>query len=180
MSDFKEKYEKKIRPELMKKRGFASPLAVPRIVKIAVNSGIGRVTDQKAQDEIQRQLALITGQKPSPRPAKKSIASFKTREGMIIGFSVTLRGKKMYNFLSRLLEVALPRTRDFRGLAPSSLDEAGNLTIGIREHIVFPEIIGEDVKTIFGLEITIVTNAPSREAALELYQALGFPFTKTA
>ncbi|MDP3784845.1 MAG: 50S ribosomal protein L5 [bacterium] len=177
--DLKEKYEKKIRPELMKRHSYRSPLAVPKIVKVSVNSGVGRVQDQKEKDNIERQLGLILGQKVSPRPAKKSIASFKTREGMIIGFSATLRGKRMYDFLSRLLEVALPRTRDFRGLAPSSLDGAGNLTIGVREHIVFPEIIGEDVKTIFGLEITVVTNARNKEAALELYESFGFPFSKT-
>ncbi len=178
MADFKEKYEKKIRPELMKRHSYTSPLAVPKIVKIVVNSGVGRVQDEKEKDNIARQLGLIAGQKPSPRPAKKSIASFKTREGMIIGFSVTLHGRRMYDFLSRLLEVALPRTRDFRGLSPSSLDGAGNLSIGVREHIVFPEIIGEDVKTIFGLEITVVTNARSRAEALELYESFGFPFSK--
>jgi len=121
---------------------------------------------------------MIIGQKTSPRPARISIASFKSRQGMIIGYAATLRGKRMYDFLSRLINVAMPRSRDFRGIPETSVDSSGNLTIGIREHIAFPEIIGEDVKTIFGLEATLVSNAKSREEALEFYRDLGVPFKK--
>ena len=121
---------------------------------------------------------MIAGQKVHGRAAKKSIASFKSREGMIIGYSATLRGKRMYDFLTRLIDIALPRSRDFRGLPESSVDKSGNLSIGIREHIAFPEIIGEDVKTIFGLEATLVAKAKNREEALELYRELGIPFKK--
>ena len=173
--DLKEKYEKKVRPALMKKYSLSSPLAVPRISKVVVNTGIGRVREDKDQEIISRELALITGQKPSARPARKSIASFKTRQGMTIGYKVTLRGKRMYDFLSRLLNVALPRTRDFGGLEETSVDERGNLTIGIREQIVFPEMSGEDLKNIFGLEVSLVTDSKNRELALQMYKLLGVP-----
>ena len=162
----------------MSKHQYSSALAVPRILNVVLNIGIGRVKDEKEKEMIKKHLALITGQKPQDRPAKKSIASFKTREGMIIGLRATLRGKRMYDFLSRLIQVALPRSRDFRGISEKSVDGAGNLTIGIREHIAFPEIMGEDVKTIFGFEATLVTNAKSRDAAIELYRGLGIPLKK--
>lgn len=176
--NLKEKYEKEVRPKLMKEHGYSSPLAVPRLIKIVLNSGVGRVKEEKDKEFIQKQLSLIAGQKAHPRPAKKSIASFKSRKGAVIGFSATLRGRRMYDFLSRFLNVALPRSRDFRGIPESSLDARGNLTVGLREHITFPEIIGEEVRTIFGLEATLVTNAKSREEALELYKELGLPFQK--
>ncbi len=172
--NFKENYDKKVVPEIMKLHGYTSPLAVARIVKIVINTGIGR-KDDKEKESIAKYLALITGQKPSARRARQSIASFKTREGMVIGLITTLRGKRMYDFLSRLVEIALPRTRDFRGIPSGSIDGSGNITLGIREHIVFPEIIGEDVKTIFGFEVTLVTNARSRDAALEMFKLLGIP-----
>jgi large subunit ribosomal protein L5 len=173
--DFKETYEKKVAPEIMKRHGYTSPLRVPRLVKILVNIGIGRIKDEKEREFINQQLALLTGQKPALRPARKSIASFKIRKGMPSGLMVTLRGKRMYDFLSRLVCVALPRSRDFRGIEESSVDVSGNLTIGMKEHIAFPEVIGEDVKTIFGLEATLVTNAKTREEALEMYRLLGIP-----
>ena len=173
--NLREIYEKAARPEMMKRFGWSSPLAVPRILKVVVNTGTGRVREDKEREVIEKHLALITGQKPSPRPAKKSIAAFKTRQGMIIGLVTTLRGKRMYDFLSRLVEVALPRTRDFRGIPESSVDSSGNLTLGVREHMVFPEIVGEDIRTIFGLEVTVVTNAKKREEAVELFKLLGFP-----
>ena len=176
--NFKEKYDKEVRPKIMKQHGYKSFLAVPRLIKIVVNSGVGKARDDKEKETIAKQLSLIVGQKVQERPAKKYIASFKTRQGMIIGFSATLRGRRMYDFLSRLVEVALPRSRDFRGIPETSLDESGNLTLGIREYIAFPEIIGEDIKAIFGLEATLDTNAKSREAALELYRELGLPFKK--
>ena len=156
--DYKVKYEKEIIKKIMKKHGHPSPLAVPKITKIVVNTGVGRLKDEKEKEFVQKFTSMIAGQKAHARPAKKSIASFKSREGMVIGYSATLRGKRMYDFLTRLIDMTLPRSRDFRGIAESSVDQFGNLSIGIREHIAFPEIIGEDVKTIFGLEATLVTN----------------------
>lgn len=176
--DYKAKYEKEIVRKMMKKHGYSSPLAVPKIIKIAVNTGVGRLKDEKEKELVQKFTSIIAGQKAHARPAKKSIASFKSREGMIIGYSATLHGKRMYDFLTRLIDMTLPRSRDFRGILESSVDEFGNLSIGIREHIAFPEIIGEDVKTIFGLEATLVTNAKSRDKAIELYRELGIPFKK--
>ena len=176
--EFRETYKKKVLLEMMKAHGFSSPLAVPRIMKVVVHTGVGKIRDEKEIEGIGRQLALIAGQKASPRKAKKSIASFKSREGMVIGLAATLRGARMYDFLSRLVNVALPRARDFWGFSEKSVDGMGNLTIGIKEHIIFPEAVGEDVRTIFGLEVTIVTRAKNRALALEMYQLLGIPFKK--
>lgn len=176
--NYKDKYEKEIRAKLMKAHGYTSPLAVPRLLKIVVNTGVGRAKDEKEKENVLHYTSMIAGQKAHGRPAKKSIASFKSREGMIIGYTATLRGKRMYDFLTRLVSVALPRSRDFRGIPETSVDGFGNLSIGIREHIAFPEIIGEDVKHIFGLEATLVARAKTREEALELYRELGIPFRK--
>ena len=176
--NYKTKYEKEIRPRLMKAHGYISPMAAPRLVKISINTGVGRLHEDKEKEVVEKYTSMIAGQKVHGRAAKKSIASFKSREGMIIGYSATLRGKRMYDFLTRLIDIALPRSRDFRGLPESSVDKSGNLSIGIREHIAFPEIIGEDVKTIFGLEATLVAKAKNREEALELYRELGIPFKK--
>lgn len=176
--DYKVKYEKEIVPKIMKNNKLSSSLAVPKLIKIVLNTGVGRLRDEKEKEVVKKYMSMIAGQEARPRPAKKSIASFKSREGMVIGYSATLRGKRMYDFVSRLIDVALPRSRDFRGLEEKSVDSFGNLSIGFREHIAFPEIIGEDVKTIFGLEATFVTNAKSREEALELYRELGIPFKK--
>jgi large subunit ribosomal protein L5 len=162
----------------MKAHGHTSPLAVPRLLKIVINTGVGRLRDDKEREVVEKYISMIAGQKAQGRPAKKSIASFKSREGMIIGYSVTLRGQRMYDFLSRLIDVALPRSRDFRGIEEKSVDQFGNLSIGIREHIAFPEIIGEDVKQIFGLEVTLVTSAKNRDEAIELYRELGIPLKK--
>lgn len=173
---FKEKYLKEVVPKMIKEFGYKTPMAVPRILKVSINSGTGRIRDKKdAIESVVKFLALITGQKASPRPAKKAISSFKTREGVIVGYKVTLRGKKMYDFIERLVNLAIPRTRDFRGFPSTSIDEGGNLTLGIKEHIVFPETIGEDVKNIFGLQITIVTNAKSRKESEKLFRLLDFP-----
>lgn len=177
MSNIKEKYFKKVVSEMIKKFGYKTPMAVPRILKVVVNSGIGRIMDKKdAVETVKKHLTLITGQKPSACPAKKAISSFKTREGMIVGYKVTLHGEKMYDFIERLINLSIPRTRDFRGISSDSIDKRGNLTLGIKEHIVFPETTGEDVKNIFGLEVTIVTNAKTKEEALGLFRLLGFPF----
>jgi len=155
--------------------GWKNPMRVPKIVKVVINTGVGRIKDEKQLQEIVKMLTLITGQKPSWRPAKKAISSFKTRIGQLVGYAVTLRGKRMYDFIGRLINIALPRERDFRGLDPKSFDKFGNLTIGIKEHIVFPEIIGEDYKFLFGLEVTVVTNAKKREEGIELLRMMGFP-----
>lgn len=172
----KEKYYKTVIPEMMKKLGYKTPMGVPKILKVVVNSGIGRIKDNKdAVLSVEKHLGLITGQKPSPRPAKKAISSFKTREGQIIGYKVTLHGGRMYDFIDRLINLAIPRTRDFRGISLSSIDNSGNLTFGIKEHIVFPETTGEDVKNIFGFEVTIVTNSKTKDEAISLFRLLGFP-----
>lgn len=154
-------------------------MRVPRILKAVVNSGIGKIRDKKdAVEAVETHLALITGQKASPRPARVAVSSFKTRKGMTVGYKVTLRGKRMYNFLDRLINFAIPRMRDFRGVSLKSIDPNGNLTIGIREHIIFPEVIGEDIKHIFGLEVTVVTNAKGRDETIQLLRLLGFPLAR--
>lgn len=161
---------------LKKELNVKNPMALPKVEKVVINIGLGRVLkDEKFLEIVMRDLALITGQKPKNTLAKKSIANFKTREGMIIGAMVTLRGTRMYDFISRLVNIALPRTHDFRGIDVKSLDKKGNLTIGVKEHIVFPEISGEEVRNIFGFEITITVKAKNKEEALALYKAVGFP-----
>ena len=151
-------------------------MASPKIEKVIINIGLGRaLKDEKFLEIALRDIALITGQKPKTTLAKKSIANFKIREGMVIGAVSTLRGQKMRDFIARLVKIALPRTRDFRGIDAKSIDKSGNLTIGVKEHIVFPEIKGEEVRNIFGFEITIVVKAKNKEEALALYKTLGFP-----
>jgi len=156
--------------------GYTSVMAAPRVTKVVISTGTGRVTDKNKIEVIIDRLTRITGQKPSPRPAKQSIAGFKTREGQILGYQVTLRGGRAYGFLDRLLNVALPRTRDFRGIKRSAIDDMGNLTIGIPEHTIFPETADEELKDIFGLAVTIVTTAKSREEATSFFEHVGVPF----
>lgn len=178
MFDLREKYLKEVIPALRVKFGYKNVMVVPKIAQVVVNAGIGRFREEKQLEEIQKYLSLITGQKVAARPAKKAIASFKTRPGMIVGYKVTLRGKRMYDFISRLVNVALPRTRDFQGIDLKSFDPRGNLTIGLKEHIVFPEMIGEDYRFLFGLEVTVITTARKREEGIELLRLLGFPIKK--
>lgn len=179
MISIKEKYEKEALPKMMEEFGWKTPMAVPRILKVVVNSGIGKMRDKKdAVETVEKHLTLITGQKASPRPARIAVASFKTRKGMTVGYKVTLRGRRMYGFLDRLINFAIPRMRDFRGIPLKSIDQRGNLTIGIREHIIFPEIIGEDVRNIFGLEVTVVTNSKNKYQAVQLFRLLGFPLER--
>jgi large subunit ribosomal protein L5 len=150
-----------------------------RIIKVVVSAGLGsRKDDKEKMKGLEKSLSLITGQKPKVNLAKKSIAGFKLRQGMPIGYSVTLRGTRMYDFLEKFINVALPRMRDFRGLSPDLIDEAGNMTIGLREHIVFPEVSKEDIKSAFGLGVTIVTNAKTKEEAFEIFRSSDFPFKK--
>lgn len=173
------KYQQEAIPQIREKFGLKNNLAVPRITKVVVNTGTGRISqDDKLQEMISRDLATITGQKPAPTLAKGAISEFKIRQGMPIGFKVTLRGSKMYDFLERLVSTAIPRIRDFRGLSEKSIDKGGNLSIGIKEHIIFPEISNEEIKNIFGLEVTMTTNAKKREEAVELFRLLGFPLKK--
>lgn len=167
---------KKIKEEL----GYQNDLDIPKLEKIVVNVGIGKLSQQpnfedKILPEVIKELSLITGQKPFICKAKKSIAGFKVRAGQIVGLKVTLRRQKMKDFLSRLVNIALPRVRDFKGINLKSIDGKGNLTIGIKEHTVFPEINPETSKVDFGLEISIVSNAKNREEAIELYRELGIP-----
>ena len=147
-----------------------------KLIKIVVNAGVGR-RDEKEREIIVRHLELITGQKCVLRKARKSIATFKTRQGMVIGLSCTLRGRRMRDFLERMINVALARLRDFRGIDHESVDSSGNLTLGFKEHIVFPEIAGEDIKAPFGFEVTLVVNAKTRDSASAFYKSLGVPFS---
>lgn len=182
MLRLREKYNKEVVPAMQEKFGYKNKMAVPKLAKVTVNTGIGRLIVGKTSEEQKRiyqnildDLALICGQRPVFTKSRKSIAGFKTREGMLIGAKITLRGKKMYDFLERVIHITLPRIRDFRGIDLKCFDKDGNLTIPIKEHLVFPEISPERVKIIFGLEITIVTTAKNREKSIELLRLLGFP-----
>lgn len=158
--------------------GYTNVNQAPGIEKIVISVGTGRVDDKAKIALIQDRLALITGQKASPRPAKQSIAAFKLREGDIIGYQVTLRGQRMKDFLNKLIHVALPQTRDFRGLKTSSIDEMGNYTIGIKENSIFPETADEDIRDVFGMSITIVTSASTKAEAEALLRHIGMPLQK--
>ncbi len=155
--------------------GYTSPMRSPRIQKVVVSTGVGKKRDKKQLELIEDRLAKITGQKPAPRAARLSIASFKVREGDTVGLQVTLRGARMYDFVDKLIHIALPRTRDFRGLSPKAIDDMGNITIGIKEHTIFPETSDEDLKDVFGLAITIVTTAKSKPEAEAFFRHLGMP-----
>ncbi len=173
----KERYEQEIRPRLKDELGLASVMQVPRIQKITLNMGVGEAkTESKALDSAIEELTTIAGQRAQVRRARKSIAQFKVREGMPVGARVTLRGARMYEFLDRLVSIALPRIRDFRGLSARSLDGRGNFSLGIREQLIFPEINYDDIQQVRGLDVTITTSAETDEQALALLQALGLPF----
>lgn len=177
-----EKYKKEVISAMQEKFGYKNVMAVPKIEKVVINTGFGKLVSGKTSEEQKKiqssildDLTLICGQRPILTRAKKSIAGFKTREGMPIGVKVTLRSKKMGDFLERVIHIALPRSRDFRGIELKSFDKNGELTIPIKEHIVFPEVLPEKAKTIFGFEITIVTTAKAREESIELLKLIGFP-----
>ncbi|MFN8187741.1 MAG: 50S ribosomal protein L5 [Gaiellales bacterium] len=173
----KGRYEDEIRPRLQAELDLSSIMEVPRIEKITLNMGVGEAkTNAKALESAIEQLTLIAGQRAQVRRARKSIAGFKLREGMAIGTKVTLRGARMYEFLDRLVSIALPRIRDFRGLSPRSFDGRGNYSLGIREQIIFPEINYDDVDAIRGLDVTITTTATTDAQALALLRELGMPF----
>ena len=158
--------------------GYKNPMQMPKILKVVISTGVGSFKDKSKFKVVEDRLARITGQKAAPRGAKISIATFKSRQGDIIGYQVTLRGKRMFDFLDRLVHIALPRTKDFRGISPDAADEMGNYTLGIKEHTIFPETADEELKDVFGLAITLVTTAKSKSEVIALLTHLGFPFRK--
>jgi len=158
--------------------GYKAKLAAPRLVKVVVSATTGRSKDKNRNEMMMGRLAKITGQKPSLRSAKKSIAAFKVREGDKIGVAVTLRGARMAGFLDKFINVAIPRTRDFRGYEKKSIDEIGNLTLGVKEQSIFPETSDEDVKDLFGMAVTMVTTAKTKEEATKFFEIIGIPFKK--
>lgn len=177
MARLKEKYRNEIAPSLAKEFDIKNPMAVPRLEKIVLNMGVGEaIANQKALDTAAEELRTIAGQKPVITKAKKSIASFKLRQGMSIGTMVTLRGERMYEFLDRFITVALPRVRDFRGVSPKAFDGRGNYTLGIREQMIFPEIDFNKIDKVRGMNISIVTTARSDDQAFALLKAFGMPF----
>jgi large subunit ribosomal protein L5 len=173
-------FKKEIVPALKEELGKSTVAAVPRPLKVVVNMGTGRVHGDAAfMDIVTTELSKITGQKPSVRKARKSIAGFKLREGMPVGLATTLRGERMFDFINKLVKVALPRVRDFKGLSTKGFDKQGNYSVGIKEHTVFPEALFESSDKIFGFEVTIVTTAKDPKEAQVLLRALGFPFAET-
>lgn len=180
LKDLKTRFFKEIIPVLQKKMGLKNIMTVPRITKITINVGIGTYLAQAGKDhaEVLNNIALITGQKPIATKTMKSISNFKTKKGQIVGVKATLRGKRMYDFINKLVNIVLPRERDFRGISRKAFDERGNYTIGLREHSVFPEITVEDMNKIHGVQITISTTAKNKEQAFTLLETMGFPFKK--
>ncbi|MBI2057414.1 MAG: 50S ribosomal protein L5 [Candidatus Yanofskybacteria bacterium] len=173
------KYRKEVIPAMRAKFGYKNVMQVPKLVKVVLNIGIGKhVKDDKMLANIEKDLALLSGQKPVPTFAKKSISGFKIRAGMKIGYKLTLRGNRMYGFIDRLISIALPRTKDFRGIDTKSFDAKSVLNMGILEHSVFPEIHYESLKDVFSFEIAVVTNARKKEETIELLKLLGFPIKK--
>lgn len=177
MARLKEKYKKEVVPSLQEKFNYKSAMQVPKLLKIVINRGVGAATgDKKLVDNSVDELTLITGQKAVPTIAKKAVSNFKLREGMPIGAKVTLRGEIMYEFLDRLIAVALPRVRDFQGISDKGFDGRGNYTFGIKEQIIFPEISIDKINKIQGMDVTFVTNAPTDAESYELLKAMGMPF----
>ncbi len=175
-----EKYKTEVQPTLMKEFGYSSPMQIPRISKVVVNVGLGEALDNaKAIEFATNDITATTGQRPVVTKAKKSIASFKLREGRSIGVKVTLRGERMWAFLTRLIHVALPRTRDFQGVSPDSFDGRGNYTLGLREQLIFPEVSYDQIDKIRGMEVTIVTTAQTDEEGRRLLALLDMPFRQT-
>lgn len=178
--DLRTRYRQEVAPRLMAEFGYRTPMEIPRLRKVVLNIGLGEaLTNPKALEGASNDLATITGQKPVITRARRSIASFKVREGNPIGAKVTLRGRRMYDFLERLIRVALPRTRDFRGVSADAFDGHGNYTLGIKEQLVFPEIDYDKVDAVRGLEISIVTTAQTDEEARRLLSLLGMPFARS-
>jgi len=174
-----ERYNKEIRKKLMTDLGIKNVMAVPKVEKVVLNVGLGKgLTEAAFVETVDSTLTRITGQKPVDAKSKKSISNFKIREGQVIGKKVTLRGKRMYDFLDKLINVTLPRVKDFRGLNSSNIDKNGNLNIGFSEHLAFPEISPEEIERVHGVQVTVTTNAGSRANGLKLLTEFGFPFKK--
>jgi large subunit ribosomal protein L5 len=179
MSELKEKYKKEVVPRLMELGGYKNIMQVPRLEKVALNIGLGEaITDAKALESAEKDLAAISGQHPVITRAKKSIAAFRLREGMTVGIRVTLRGERMYQFLEKLINAALPRMREFRGVSPSSFDGRGNYTLGFKEQTIFPEIDYDKIDKARGLEVSIVTTAKTDQEGKNLLELLGMPFAR--
>jgi large subunit ribosomal protein L5 len=179
MARLKDRYNDEIRGQLVEKFGYTTPMQAPKLVKVTLNMGVGEAKqDSKMLEAAKAQLADIAGQQPNIRRARKSVAAFKLREGMPVGLTVTLRDQKAYEFIDRLVSVALPRMRDFRGLNPKSFDGRGNYSMGVKEHIIFPEIDYDQVDQVRGLDIAFTTTAKSNEEAFTLLDALGLPFAR--
>jgi large subunit ribosomal protein L5 len=175
----KAKYQSEIAKAMMEKFSYKNVMEIPKIEKVVINTGVGDVKDNsKSINMVVDEMALITGQKPVVTKAKKSVANFKVRQGMAVGMKVTLRGSQMYEFVDRLLSVALPRVRDFKGVNPNSFDGRGNYTMGVREQLIFPEINYDKVENVRGMDITFVTTAKTDEEARELLRLFGMPFSK--
>lgn len=181
MSRLKDRYKNEVLPTLMREAGYSNPMAVPRIEKVVVNVGLGEATQNaRAIDAASHDIAAITGQRPVVTRAKRSVAAFRLRKGMPIGLMVTLRGERMYEFLDRFMNTALPRIRDFRGVSPEAFDGRGDYSIGLREQIMFPEIEFDKVDKVRGLQVNISTSARTDEEAKKLLQLLGMPFAKAS
>jgi large subunit ribosomal protein L5 len=179
MARLKDRYFEEIRPALIERFGYTTPMQAPRLEKITLNMGVGEAKqDSKMLDAAQQELATIAGQKPNVRRAKKSVAAFKLREGMPVGLTVTLRDVRAYEFLDRLVSIAIPRIRDFRGLNPRSFDGRGNYSMGVREQVIFPEIDYDSVDQVRGLDVTLTTSAETDAEAFALLDALGMPFAR--
>lgn len=163
---------------LKEKFALKNPMQSPKLTKIVISTGVGSVKDKKKVELIADRLAKITGQRPAPRTSKKSVASFKVRQGDLVGYQITLRGKRMADFVDKLIHVALPRTKDFRGISKNGVDQMGNYTLGIKEHTIFPETSDEDLKDVFGFGITVVTTSKDKAQTLAFLEFLGFPFKK--
>ena len=178
MARLKEFYSQDVAPAMMKKFGYKNVMEIPKVEKVVINMGVSdAVGNPKALDAAVADLTMIAGQKPIVTKAKKSISAFKIREGMSIGTKVTLRGERMYHFLDKLLNVALPRVRDFRGISPKAFDGRGNYTLGVKEQLIFPEIEYDKIDKIRGMDITVVTTAKTDEEARELLKLMGMPFS---
>jgi large subunit ribosomal protein L5 len=175
----RDKYKKEIAPQLIKDLKLDNVMEAPQISKVTLNVGFGRHNKDKAYIEaVQSALTRISGQKPVLTKARQSISSFKIREGMIIGASVTIRGQRMYDFVEKLINATYPRVRDFRGITKKHVDRTGNMTVGFKEHLAFPEIRAEEVDNVFGLEVCLTTSAKTKEEGLRLFELFGFPFKK--
>ncbi len=175
------KYRKEVIPAMEKKFDYKNIMSIPKISKVVINIGIGRISvakENKFIEKIEKDLIKVSGQKPTIRKSKQSISGFKVRQGMDVGMMVTLHGKRMYDFIDRLISIALPRMRDFRGIDSKSFDQGGSLNIGIKEHNIFPEVTYESVKDIFGMQVTITTTAKSKDEGVELLKLIGFPIKK--